>query len=451
MTPTKELANFVACTNFNDFPTEVISHAKTCIVDWLGVAIAGSLAPSAQIATSIVRELQGRPESTIIGADFKTSCINASLVNGILGHSIELDDVHEQAIIHPAAAVLPAALAVAERCRCNGRDLISWIIVGYEVEIRIGTALNPSHYQYWHPTGTCGTLGATAATANILNLNAEQTIHALGIACTQAAGLITVFGTMSKAMNAGRAAQSGVQASLLAQNGFTSSMDALEAPNGYLHATSQNPAINTVTERLGEEYEILNTSFKRHASCGHTHGAIDATLILTQQYNIPVDGIDTITVGTYPIAVNVVGTNYAPESSLEAKFSLPYCVAIALINGKAGLTDFSENNIANPKVHELASKIQVKNDPEYKDARLGSAWVKIRTTDERELYHRVDIPKGFPQNQLTKMELENKFTDLASLTLPKMQVKQLIDTIDTLDKNKNLQQLTKLLQINKNI
>lgn len=163
MNVTNELASFVESTNFNDLPEEVIERAKVCILDWLGVAIAGSLEPPARMATSIIREIRGRGESTIIGIDLKTSCTNASLANGILGHTIELDDIHEKAIIHPAAPVLPAVLAVAERHGIGGKDLLTSVVLGYEVEIRIGIAINPSHYQYWHPTGTCGTFGAASA------------------------------------------------------------------------------------------------------------------------------------------------------------------------------------------------------------------------------------------------------------------------------------------------
>jgi 2-methylcitrate dehydratase PrpD len=446
MNLTRDLASFIEQTHFPDLPEHVIDQAKVCVLDWLGVALAGSRDPPARIATSLIRELRGRSESTIIGTDLRTSCINAALVNGILGHAIELDDIHEQAILHPAAPVLPAVLAVAERCGSSGVDFLTSVVVGYEVEIRIGLAVNPSHYQYWHPTGTCGTFGAAAATSKSLGLNREQIMHALGIAGTQAAGLLAVFGTMSKPLNAGRAAQSGVLASLFAQKGFTSSTSVLDAPNGYLHATSQSMDSTRITEGLGDDYEILNTIFKRHASCGHTHGAIDALLALTTRYAVIPDNVETITVGTYPIAVDIVGHNRVPTTSFEGKFSLPYCLAIALLSGTVRVTDFSPEHLRDPTIHALSNKVTVHSDREFHDARLGCAWVNIRTMDGRDLYHRVDVPKGYPTNPLTHAELETKFTSLASLVLPQAQIEQLIQTINNLEQLDDMQELTALLR-----
>ena len=207
---TSELAQFLVRTKFEDISGNVRQHAKLCILDWLGASLAGSVETPGKIVRSVIRELGGKKEATIIGAHGKSTCLNAALANGISGHTIELDDVNEVAIIHPAAAVVPAALAVAERCGSNGRDMIAAVVLGYETEVRLGIAMNPSHYEYWHPTGTCGTFGATVAAGKLLGLGKEQMIRALGIAGTQAAGLIETFGTMSKPLNPGRAAQSGV-------------------------------------------------------------------------------------------------------------------------------------------------------------------------------------------------------------------------------------------------
>jgi len=445
MSITKYLASFVVDTSFNDLPEEVTEHAKVCILDWLGAALAGSPEPPAKIVTSIIRKIGGKKESTIVGTDIKTSCANAALANGVIGHTVELDDIHEESIIHPAAPVLPAALAVAERDGASGKDLITSIVLGYEVEIRIGMVLNPSHYQYWHPTGTCGTFGAAAAAGKVLGLNREKMAHALGVAGTQASGLIEVFGTMSKPLNAGKAALSGVLAALLAQKNFTSSDAILEAKKGYCRATSKESNLNKITENLGKRFEIMNNIFKRHASCGHTHGAIDALLDLAKKYDIKPEDVEEILVGTYPIAVGIVGKNIEPKTGSEGKFSLPYCLATALICGRVGLAEFSKERLTDPKILELSKRVRVKTDKEFMDARLGCAKLTIRTVDSREFSCRVDVPKGYPKNPLTKAELEDKFRSLASLVLSKGQVEEVITTVKNLNKLDDMRSLTALL------
>src|SRR5208282_4596830 len=175
----------------------------------------------------------------IIGSPIRTSCVNATLVNGIMGHALELDDVHGDALMHPGAPVMPASLAIGELAGASGKELITSVVVGYETEARVGSAVNPSHYQYWHTTGTCGTFGAAAASGRLLRLDQEKMVNTLGIAGTQAAGLIDVFGTMCKPLNAGRAARDGVMAALLAREGFTSTTQIFESPKGFCKATSK--------------------------------------------------------------------------------------------------------------------------------------------------------------------------------------------------------------------
>ena len=434
MNETRALAEFVVRTNFKDIPENVRQHAKFCILDWLGASLAGSVEPPAKIIYSIIRELGGKKESTIIGAHVKTSCVNAALANGILGHTVELDDVHELSIIHPAAPVIPTALAVAERCDSGGREMITAVVLGYEAEIRIGMAMNPSHYQYWHTTGTCGTFGAVVTAGKLLNLDEEEMIQALGIAGTQAAGLIETFGTMSKSLNPGKAAQSGVLAALLAQKGFTSSKQMLDSKIGYCYAASSEPKLGRITEQLGTRFEILRTCFKCHASCGHTHGAIDAVQSIVAKYDIKPDTVEEIVVETYPIAVNVVGHRPEPTTSSDAKFSLHYCLGAALTFGSVGMTEFSKDKLNDPKIREVSRKVVVKAGQEFANALLGSARVTIRVRDGRQLSCKVDVPKGYPDNPITANELKHKFRNLAAVALPKSQVEKIIARLENLDK-----------------
>lgn len=443
---TRDLADFVVNTNYDELPKEVVEHTKLCVLDWLGSALAGSLETPARIVASVIEEIGGRRESTVIGTHVKTSHVNAALANGIFGHIVELDDIHEESIIHPAAPVLPAALAVGESTDASGKEFITSIVLGYEVEIRIGMALNPSHYEFWHTTGTCGTFGAAAAVGKILGLNCEQMVNAFGIAGTQASGLIEVFGTMSKPLNPGKAAANGVLAALLAQKGFTSSRAILEAEKGYCRATAKEYDLNKITENLGKRFEILNNIFKIHASCGHTHGAIDAILMLREKYNIKPEDVDRIIVGTYPIAVDVVGRNYEPKTAQEAKFSLPYCLAVALVYGKVGLSEFSEENLRNPQIQKLLRKVEVVIAPEYVNARLGCAKVTLYTVNGKEFTCNINVPKGYPKNPVSKEELERKFITLASLVLPKKQAKKIVEVVDRLEKIDKMTLLTALLK-----
>ena len=445
MSVTKKLVNFIVETTHDDLPTEVIEHAKVCILDWIGVAVAGSLEPPSKIIASIIEEMGGREEATVIGMGFKTSCLNAALANGVLGHSVELDDIHEEAIIHPAAPVVPAALASAERENGGGRDLITAVVLGYEVAIRIGMAINPSHYQFWHPTGTCGTFGAAVAAGKLLNLDGKSMAHAFGIAGTEAAGLIEVFGTMSKPLNAGKAAMDGVMAALLAQKGFTSSTAMIEAERGYLRATAGEIDMGKVTERLGKDFELMNNIFKRHSSCGHTHGTLDAVLEIMEKHGVKADDVSEVLVGTYPIALSTAGEKYEPRTPAEAKFSLPYCVAAALIYGKVGLEEFSAEKIADPKISVLSKMVKVSVDPEYIDARLGPANVKIRTRSGKEYKSLVETPKGYPKNPLTKKELEEKFRDLSSLVFSDERIEDILETVNNLEHLDGVRDLGTLL------
>ncbi len=445
MTITQDLARFITRTDIESIQRDVINHAKMCVLDWLGAAVAGSLEPSTKTVMEMVREFGGRLEATIIGTKLKAPCPNAALANGVMGHAIELDDIHEESVIHPAAPVVPAALACAERKDASGSDLLAAVILGYEVETRIGMAVMPSHYRYWHTTGTCGTFGAAAAAGKILALDMEEMTNALGIAGTQASGLIEVFGTMSKPFNAGRAAMGGVLAALLAERGMTGPETILEGEKGFCRAVSEEPNFEIITERLGERFEITRNIFKLHASCGHTHGAVDAILAIRQRHEFRLEDVEEIRVGTYPIAFEVVGKNYEPKTSSEAKFSLPYCVAVALVEGRVGITEFSPTKLRDPKVFGLAEKVKVDVSPEFRDVRLGGADVTVHLRTGEEYSLRANTPRGYAENPLSKRELVDKFRSSASTLLPEESVDRILEIVDRLDKIENINTLIQLL------
>lgn len=443
---TRRLAEFVTRTSFRDIPRDVVEHAKLCILDWLGAALAGSRSPAARVVISFLEKFGGGGGATVIGTPIRAHPILAALANGVMGHAVEMDDIHREAIIHPAAPVLPAALAVAENEGVYGEDLITAVVLGYEIEIRLGMAVNPSHYEYWHTTGTCGTFGAATAAGKLLKLSEESMVHAFGIAGTSAAGLIEVFGSMSKPFNAGRAAMDGVLAAVLAREGLTSSTTILESQRGYLRAVSRGYSTDKLLRGLGERFEIKNNIFKVHASCGHTHGAIDAVLEIVRRYGVKPSDVSEILVGTYPIAVEVVGRNYEPKTPEEAKFSLPYCVAVALLYGRAGLGEFSYNRLADSEVRELMKRVRIYTESKYSSCVLGCAEVKIVTKEGHTYKHSVDIPKGYPENPLTKQELLEKFEELASIAISKERIREIVEVVDDLE-NRDVKELTTLLKL----
>jgi len=430
---TYRLSKFIVDTRLNDIPENVRNHAKLCILDWLGSALAGSKTDVADIVASILNYSIDHEESSIIGMCRKTSCLYASLVNGVSGHALEMDDIHEKAIIHPAAPVLPASLAVGEKLNLGGEDLILAVILGYETEIRLGIALNPSHYRFWHTTGTCGTFGSTASVGKLLNLDLKPMMNAFGIAGTLASGVTYVFGTMAKPLNPGIASMNGVLAGLLAMRGLKTLEDSLDIEYSYLNAVSEGFDPGIIIDGLGVNYEILNNIFKVHASCGHTHAAIDATLDIIKRYGVESDDIKEVLVGVYPIALDKVGGINYPKTPEEGKFSLTYCIASAILYKRVGIDEFTMDKINDDIFVDLINRIRVYIDEECRDARLGCSRVKIVTWDGREYISKVDKPRGYPENPLTKDELINKFRILASKTLDEEAINEIIYVVDNLE------------------
>ncbi|NMA13771.1 MAG: MmgE/PrpD family protein, partial [Clostridia bacterium] len=253
---TSALASFIANLSYDSLPKDVVDAAKAAYLDWLGSALAGSDKKPTTILTKVVKEMGGHPEATLIGDGSQTTAAHAALLNGASSHVVELDDVHKASVLHAGAVVIPAALAVCEKKGKSGKSLIAAIVAGYEVGIRVGEAVTPSHYRKWHTTGTCGTFGAAAAAAKALDLNEEQCLSTLGSAGTQAAGLWEFIedGAMSKHLHPGKAAFNGVLSALLAGNGYTAATRIIEGKRGFCAATAPEYDLNKITDGLGEDF-----------------------------------------------------------------------------------------------------------------------------------------------------------------------------------------------------
>lgn len=412
----QKLARYILATEYENLPKDVVEFTKLCILDYFGSAFSGTETKPVKIIDEMVRELGGTPQATLVTGG-KTSVTNAALVNGASSHISELDDVHKASIIHAATVVIPAALAVGEWKKSSGKDLITAIVIGYEVCFRIGEAVTPSHYYYWHNTATCGTFGAAAATAKLLDLDERQIVQTFGSAGTQAAGLWEFIedGAMSKQLHPAKAAMNGVISALLAEKGFTGARKILEGKRGFFEAMSDQYDVAKITDGLGEEYKIMENSFKIHASCRHTHHAMDLAIELHKEKEIYVEDIEKITVRTYQVAINITD-NDDPQSVYAGKFSLQYCTALALVKGEGGLDQFTEEALWDERIRSLMKKVELVVDADI-DRAYPEKWgaiVEVKLHSGKTWKKATDYPKGDQENPVNAEELQEKFFKLTN-------------------------------------
>ncbi len=400
--------------------------ARLGITDFIGVSFAGLREKQSQIIIDYVRETGCVPHSTVVGGQIRTSPSLAALANGTVGHSLDYDDMAISLIAHPSSFLAPAIFAVGERAGASGQDILAAYVIGYEVASQIGKPLIQSHYtQGWHSTATFGTLGAAAAVSWLLKLNSHQVRMALGIAASVAAGLRQNFGTMTKPLHAGMAAANGIQAAYLARGGFTSDENIIESPMGFAKVFGQKGKVDWtgVIESLGMPFLITSPqglSIKPYPSCGFTHCAIDAAIAIKDAYDIDIQAIDEIELGVSPFDKKIL-IHHSPKTGLEAKFSLEYCVARALVADGVRLKHFTSESVAEPRVRGLAEKmiwvekypLPVMGTPEG----FGTKSVAVKMKNGKNYTYEVPIAKGMPQNPLSSQEFNAKFRDCAAVYL----------------------------------
>jgi 2-methylcitrate dehydratase PrpD len=433
MTLSKTLAEYVCQTTFADLPKDVVEFTKTCILDWYGSAVAGRDLPPIQAIKGLVEEWGGHEQASLITGG-KSSIGNAILVNAASSHIVELDDIHKSSIIHAGTVVIPAAVAVAEAYNLSGKELITAVVLGYEVCYRIGEAVSPSHYYYWHNTATCGTFGSATAVAKLLNLNVEQTMYALGNAGSQAAGLWEFIedGANTKQLHTAKAAYNGALAALLAKKNFTSASKILEGRRGFFEAMSESADPSKITNNLGQEFKITENSFKIHASCRHTHPAIDCILDIMTENPIPYQQIKSIRVNTYQTVLTITDKP-DPDTVYAAKFSSQFCSALAAVKGSASLKDFNNENLHAIEIVELMKKVEVIVDPYYQGVYPEKWGAKVEITlDNGNVFEKAtDYPKGDPEKLASKDELIQKFFTITADKLEK--VEEEVEAIFRLD------------------
>jgi 2-methylcitrate dehydratase PrpD len=411
---TAALAEFVVGLRPAQVPEAAWRRAEECALDTLGCALGGAREPLADPLVRLALAQGPTPQATLLGRGERVAVTWAALVNGSLAHALDYDDVFTGMIGHPSAPLWPAVLALGEWLDRSGADCLAAFVAGYDVEARVGQGINPGHYRRgWHATATLGGLAAAAAGARLLGLGVRETRWALGLAATQAGGLRQVFGTMGKPFHAGRAAMSGLLAALLAGDGLTCSEAILEGPDGLAQVMTDALDPRPVLEGLGERFRVVDTAFKRHAACGATHTTIDILAALRAEHGLDPARVRALHLTVHPLAVQAAGKR-SPRTGLEAKFSLTFCAALALVRGRASEADFTDAAAREPALARLEALVTVDTDETFSYTQAMPARVRVELEGGRRLEGYMDTPRGRPANPLSRAELEEKFLSLAA-------------------------------------
>jgi len=443
MQTTRRLAEFSASLTYQDIPLPIVDKAKDVILDTIGVGLGGAGARSSRILLDMVSQFGGVEESTIFAHPDKTSCRDAALVNGAMAHALELEEA-QTLPGHPAVAVLPAALAIAERHHLSGRELITAFVAGYDVHCRLAHgSIHTAMELGWHFTSVCGVFGAAAAVGRLLRLDPRHMAYALGLAGSQAAGnlLSETDGTLAKRLQPGLAAQGGIISALLARKGYTGPVNLFEAPRGFYDMYAREYDLNTVVEDLGDRFELAKSSLKIYPCCSFVHAAVDAALALVHGCGLTHADIHTIqakvTSPAYSQACQPLDEKRSPQNPVFAQFSLPFFVAMAICRGAIDLDPVDEQTLADPEILALSGKVVPVNDPdleqEYNQTGRLPVVITAVTHGGHSYRRRVVFPKGSPQNPLSREEVQRKFEHFASQVLSPGAVKDIVEMVSNLE------------------
>ncbi len=449
--PEDILASFTAQTEYQSLPEAAVTASKNAILDCLGVTLAGSQEKAGRIQVAMAEELGGKPTSSIIGGQVRTSPVLAALVNGTMAHALDYDDVSDSWIGHPSPALVPAILAVAERCQSSGKDVLTAYITGFEVGAKLGIAFGQDHYaRGWHTTGTIGSLAGAVAAARLLKLDSAQTKMALGIATSLASGIRENFGSMTKPLHAGSAARNGVLAGLLAEKGFTATENSLTGQAGFARVLGKDRKydLSPVFRQMGAPFDVVSPGvwLKAYPSGAATQSSITAALRLRREHTFDTSEIAEIICATNR-AVPQILIHHHPGSGLEGKFSLEYCVAVALLDGEVSLDQFTDDRALADDVQKLVSRVKYEHPPEMEN-RFGfhiPGILTVRLQNGEELSSRVDYPRGRPENPMSQSEIHAKFENCAKRVLAADKIACVIDFVSHLEEQKELRSLMDLL------
>ena len=420
----KTLATFASQLKIGDIPNDVLSRAEDLLVDWFGSAIAGKGSHPVGCITQFAQSMGGFSNTNSGSAEIlihrtSSSPFLAALANAAASHVAEQDDVHNGSVFHPATVVFPAALATAQTIGASGEDLLVAAVAGYEVGIRVGEFLGRSHYKVFHTTGTAGTLAAAAAVGHLLKLNPSQMLHAFGSAGTQSAGLWEFLrdAADSKQLHTAHAASTGLMSAYLAQSGFTGAEHILEGKQGLAAGMSSDADPSKLVDRLGSRWTIVETSFKYHASCRHTHPAADALLQVMLTHHLKPDDITKVETLVHQGAIDVLGPVTHPATVHQSKFSMGTVLALIAHYQFAGLQEFDQH-FHDQAICAFRDRVTMVLDSEV-DGAYPQRWigkVKVYLQNGDVLEGRVDEPKGDPGNTLSRAEITDKAMRLAAFS-----------------------------------
>lgn len=443
-------ARWMQALRFEDIPAKVVADAKLRLLDTLGVTLAASAMPVGDVARRASLKLGSGSESRILGFGDRTSAASAAVANGTMAHALDYDDTHNESVIHVSGPVVTAALAVGEARKASGQELITNIVGGSELTCRLGViAPGKLHERGFHATGVFGTFGAALVAGRILGLDWAKIRHAMGIAGSQAAGILEFFsdGTWAKRLHPGWAAHGGIAAAYLAEAGFTGPASVFEGRYGLLrtHSRSEDFKFERVGAGLGKDWEYLKISYKPYP-CGHViHPFLDALLALQREHGLKAKDVSRITCPIAEWMIQVVceprAAKIKPESDYHAKFSLPFALAAALKFGRLGVEAYSDANIADRELLDLAARTVHVVDKSAPDTRRFRGTVIVEMKDGRRLERTAEDNWGSEANPMTPDQVRTKFVETASLALPKAKVEAAIALIDKLETCKDVGKL----------
>jgi len=452
---TKGVAEFVSGLTYNAIPDQVRTRIKLLILDALGCGIYAADLPWSRILMDTLAAGDSSNGAGIWGTELRLSPPHAALVNGTLIQGFELDDVHRQGVLHVGAVTLPALIAVAEqKPGMSGREFLTAAVAGYEIGPRVGICMGQEHItQGWHSGATLGVFSAAAGAARGLGLDVEKTVHALGIAGTQSAGLMAAqYGAMVKRMHAGRSSQSGLYGALLAQNGFTGIVNVLESEYGGFCTTFSGSQdgfdLAALTDGLGERFETMRISLKFYSCVGSNHTTLDGIRNMQARHPFGADDVEKFVVHGSRVTMDHVGWKYRPEGLTSAQLNLPFCIATLMLEGDVFVDQFPEESFADPARIAYADRVEVRHDPDI--TARGSNYrhmvrVEVHLKDGTVLDEVVEAPRGSEHSFASEDDIVEKFEKLAIHVLPRDRIERLRDAILGLDGLEDAGEIARLL------
>jgi 2-methylcitrate dehydratase PrpD len=421
---TRRLARYIVSAKPADLSAPVRKEAARTLLNWIGCTVGGSRHETVGIAVSALAPFSGPAQAGILGRKERFDILNAALINGISSHVLDYDDTHSRNIIHPAGPVLSALLPLSEHRPVSGRDFVTALVVGVDVECRIGNSVYPKHYDAgWHITGTAGVFGAAAACGKLLGLSEQQMVWAIGLAATQPVGLQEMFGSMTKSFHPGRAAQNGLTAALLAAKNFTSSEQSLEAKYGWENVVSAAHNYGYITNNLGEKFEISNNTYKPFACGVVMHATIDGCIQLRNEQKLSAEAIDRVELKVHPLVMQLTSKK-SPQTGLEGKFSIYHAASVALVEGAGGIDQFSDRAVQDRVIASLRDRVTTTIDSSLHEDQVR---IVLTARNGKGFEKFVEHAVGSLDHPMSDSDLEAKFKGLANGVISADRQRKLMD------------------------